>query len=245
MRISLLLPTRQRPSQLLRMVGSALATADNPELLELVTFIDDDDASYDGVNIDDWGLKWTRVRGPRLHDGQVNLSVKWNDCFAESTGDILMHCGDDIVFRTNGWDTAVRDAINSHHGKIAFVWCNDIDFNTDMSHFGTHGFVHRNWTDVVGRFVPPYFVSDFNDTWFNDVAKLAGVCHYLPHHLTEHMHYIWGKAVKDANTEDRLQRHAELKPELLYRSQEMMDQRADEARKLTQFVKEQGDDPIV
>ena len=40
--------------------------------------------------------------------------------------------------------------------------------------FLTHGFLHRNWVETVGYFVPPYFSSDFNDTWLNEVADMIG-----------------------------------------------------------------------
>lgn len=222
MQISLLLPTRQRPHWLRRMADSAVQTANRPDQLQLVTYVDDDDASYDDMAMT---LPWERVRGPRLHDGKVNLSVKWNECWQRATGEIYMHCGDDIIFRTPGWDDAVRDAINDAPANIAFVWCDDGSPNNASAAFGTHGFVHRNWTNIIGRFVPPYFVSDFNDTWFNDVAAAIHAKRYLAEHLTEHMHYIWGKAAKDQNTIERLERHEADNPRELYESQDMIEER--------------------
>ena len=236
--ISLLLPTRQRPGELKRLVESAADTADLPSSISVITYIDDDDPSYANVELP---LHWTKVVGPRLHNGQVNLSVKWNECWqaADTFADIFMHCGDDIVFRTRGWDTAVREAINSKPGKIAFVWCNDYDFGHDRSDFGTHGFVHRNWTTVVGRFVPPYFVSDFNDTWFNDVAEEIGVRVYLKDHLTEHMHYIFNKAKVDLNTQERLERHEQMRPQDLYNDPATQAIRHSEARRLRTYIEAQ------
>lgn len=225
MLISLLLPTRQRPTELTRLVTSALSTASAADDLQLVTYIDDDDPSYDDLKLP---MAWTKVRGPRHHDGLVNLSTKWNHCWEKCDGDVLMHCGDDIVFRTHGWDDAVRDALNSHPGKIAFVWCDD-GGGGNQAAFGTHGFIHRNWAQTVGRFVPPYFVSDYNDTWFNDVADLAQIQHYLPEYLTEHMHYVHGKADKDLNTIERLQRHEANNPRAIYESPPMVAQRRHEA----------------
>lgn len=229
-RISLLLPTRQRPHWLQRLATSARVTAHEPHNVEIVTYIDEDDFMYDTLH--ELDLQWIRVRGPRHHDGHVNLSIKWNECWKSATGDIFMHCGDDIVFRTDGWDTAVREAINSMPGKIAFVWANDYGAGHDRSDFGTHGFVHRNWTDVAGRFVPPYFVSDFNDTWFNDVSMALGVQVYLRDHLTEHMHYIHSKAEIDDNTRDRLARHEAERPDALYFSDAMQLERHAEVMKL-------------
>lgn len=235
MKISILLPTRQRPDGLKRVYESAMATADSPKDLEVVCYIDENDGSYDNVDLP----RLTKVIGPREFDGVVNLSIMWNKCWQNATGDIFMHCGDDIVFRTQGWDTAVKEAINARPGKIAFVWCNDVSPESQRHEFGTHGFVHKNWTSVVGRFVPPYFASDYNDTWFNDVARALGVTTYLHNFLTEHMHYSLGKAEIDQNTKERLNRHAATRPEEIYNQQEMQDERAAEVEKLRNFINAQ------
>lgn len=234
MKISLLLPTRERPENLARLYESAFDTADRPGKIEVVCYIDEDDNSYDSMNF----YNLTKIRGSREHDGITNLSVMWNKCWENATGDIFMHCGDDIVFRTQGWDTAVTEAINARPGKIAFVWCNDVSPESQRNEFGTHGFVHKNWTDITGRFVPPYFASDYNDTWFNDVAKALGVNTYLHHHITEHCHYSLGKAEIDQNTRERLERHTAQRPDLIYNSIEKVKERQEEIEKLRKFISE-------
>lgn len=236
-KISLLLPTRQRPDNLLRFYESAMSTAEDPDSVEVVCYIDEDDNSYDHIEFPNL----VKVRGNRKHDDIVNLSVMWNKCWNEATGDIFGHMGDDIVFRTIGWDTAVREAINARPGKIAFVWCNDYSDESNRNDFGTHGFVHRNWTDVIGRFVPPYFASDYNDTWFNDVSRELNVQTYLHHHVTEHMHYSIGKSEIDQNTRERLDRHASQKPDEIYNSHEKKQERLDEVEKLRGYINEQMD----
>lgn len=234
--ISLLLPTRQRPEWLERLWNSALDTADKPEELELVVYIDDDDKSYDKLKLKTTNV--TFVFGPRLHDGEVNLSVKWNKCWEQARGDYFMHCGDDIVFRTRSWDTAIKEAIDARPGKICFAWCNDTSDESQRNEFGTHGFIHRNWTDIIGRFVPPYFVSDYNDTHFNDVARALNVCTYIHNQVTEHMHYSLGKAPIDKNTEERLTRHERQNPGELYRSKELVEERQKEIEKLMEYINE-------
>lgn len=194
------------------MVDSILATATYPDRVELVTYVDDDDPSYEGVNFD---LTWIQVHGPRYHDGLVNLSIKWNRCYDASTGAILMHCGDDIVFRTAGWDVIVRDAFDDVPDGILFAYGRD--GYQDGNQFGTHGFIHRAWVETVGFFVPPLFSSDFNDTFLNDVAKTIDRHREIPIY-TEHMHYICGKADVDTNTRERLERHQRDRPDLVYES---------------------------
>ena len=230
--ISLLLPSRQRPNELKRLLNSALDTAERPDEVEVVVYIDSDDNTYNSYR----HSQLVKVHGPRLHDGKVNLSVKWNECWKKAKGDYFMHCGDDIIFRTKGWDTAIKEAIDARPGKICFAWCNDVSDESSRHEFGTHGFIHRNWTDVVGRFVPPYFVSDYNDTWFNDVSRKLNVQTYLHNHITEHMHFSLGKSKIDKNTEERLERHTKENPEEIYNSHDKQAEREDEIAKLREYI---------
>lgn len=227
MKISLLLPTRQRPEQFKRFYNSAMETADKPGLIEVVAYRDNDDNSYEKV--DYYNLIW--VSGER-----IVLSEMWNECWKRASGDIYGHMGDDIVFRTQGWDTAIKQAIVARPKKICFVWCNDVSPESQRHEFGTHGFIHKNWTDTVGRFLPPYFVSDYNDTWLNDIARALGVNTYLHQHITEHMHYSLGKAEKDQNTLDRLARHEKERPQDIYNSEEKRLEREAEIEALREFI---------
>lgn len=218
--ISLLCPTRKRPEQLRRMWNSARTTADGP--LELIVYIDDDDDSY---KVLDPVVKV--VSGPR-----IVLSKMWNKCYDQSIGDILMHCGDDIVFRTAHWDTIVRGAIEQYPDRIAFVYGNDGSGVHD-GHFGTHGFVHRNWVATVGYFVPPYFVSDWNDSWLNDVARSIDRHIWVPI-VTSHEHYVFGKAAYDSTYREREERGREARVDEIYNSKGA--EREADAAKLKDFI---------
>lgn len=225
-RISLLLPTRQRPRQLSRLVDSVNATAARPGTIELVTYIDSDDPTYDNLTLD---IDWVKIRGPRVHDdGLVNLSAKWDDCYAACHGDVVMHAGDDIVMCTHAWDDIVREAFDEVPDRILFAYGLD---GIQPSDFGTHGFLSREWVRAVGFFLPPLFSSDYNDVFLNQVAKMVGR-HRLVKILTEHLHYCVGKAPMDRNTQERLERHQHDRPDLLYHSPKVQDMIAAAAAKL-------------
>jgi hypothetical protein len=232
--VSLLLPTRQRRERFIGFYNSAMQTADNPQRVEVVAYVDDDDSSYDGLKLP----RLTLVRGPR-----VVLSEMWNKCWENAKGTIYGHMGDDILFRTKGWDTEIVNAINSFPNKIGLVWGDDLNDESQRNEFCTHGFIHKNWTDVTGRFVPPYFSSDYNDTWFNDVSKGIGKQRYLHHVKTEHMHFSLGKSEMDQNTRDRLERHQRDRPEEIYRSRSCRIERADEIERLRQRAEQKTNKP--
>jgi hypothetical protein len=214
------MPTRERPLNIYRLWQSILETADDVSNIEMILYIDEDDHSYDNLEV-----PFIKVSGER-----IILSEMWNKCYEKASGDILMHCGDDIIFRTKGWDTIVSNKFKEYPDNIAFVYGNDgSNFN---GVFGTHGFIHKDWVEAIGYFVPPYFVSDYNDTWLNDVAKMIGR-HIHVDILTEHMHYLFGKAVIDKNTLDRLDRHNQNGGVAsLYSSLEMQKKRISDAEKL-------------
>lgn len=227
MKISLLLPTRQRPNALREMYESAMNLADNPEDVEVVVYIDNDDNSYEDFN----PPRLKKIGGERK-----TISKCWNDCHRAAKGEIFGHMGDDIRFRTKGWDTIVKNAFDEYPDKIVFVYGDDGMSEVNGYAFGTHGFIHKNWTDTVGRFVPDYYESDYNDTHLNDIAKELKRHVHVPI-MTEHMHFSIGKSELDQNTKDRLERHEKQRPEDIYNSREMRIERADETEKLRQRMK--------
>lgn len=200
--------------------------ANHPGMVEVIYYTDEDDPSYEGLNL----YNTVHCSGER-----IVLSQMWNRCFREATGEIFGHMGDDILFRTEGWDDIVRTEFANKPDRIAFLYGDDRNEESQRHEFGTHGFIHKNWTDVIGRFVPPYFSSDYNDTWFNDVAVAIGRRYQIPI-TTEHMHFSLGKSPMDQNTKDRLERHEKDHPEGIYNSREKRIEREDEIEKLRQYI---------
>jgi glycosyl transferase/beta-hydroxylase protein BlmF len=198
-KISILCPTRGRPESVKRLLESIEATA--AKIPEVILYIDDDDETMRDFVCRDFVYRGhvKKVVGPR-----ITLSECWNECAKIAAGDILMHGGDDIIFESKRWDVQVRRAFGACDDRILFVHGDDGHWGDQ---FGTHGFIHRAWMETVGYFVPPYFSSDFNDTWLNEVANALGRRLFLPF-LTEHMHPLWNKGVWDQTHKDRLARHA-------------------------------------
>lgn len=195
--ISLLLPSRGRPDNIKRLADSAISHADNPEYIELIVYIDDDDNSYDGRTFPEQVKIYSTKR--------TILSKYWNKAYDKAQGPIYMHCGDDIVFQTFHWDTIVQQEFEKYPDKIVLLYGDDGDPNQEKN-FGTHSFIHDNWVKTIGYFVPPYFSSDFNDTWLNDVADGIGRKVKIPI-LTEHMHFAFHKGELDLTHAERLVRH--------------------------------------
>jgi len=200
--ISILCPTRNRPTELTRMVESVYATVSDPTRVEVLFYVDLDD-----------GISVPTIKGLTVPEGsrvdfmvgsRITLTKCWNELLSIAQGDLLMQGNDDVIFRTRGWDEMVEATFNRVTDKILMVHGSDEGMHYNM--FGAHPIVHRKWVDALGYFIPPYFSSDYGDKWVNDLANTIGRRVYLPF-IVEHMHFLFGKATKDATTLERLQRH--------------------------------------
>ena len=216
--ISVLCPTRGRPENVRRLAATALGTAAG--VIELVLYADDD--APGSVPQDVAVMPWVKVvTGPR-----IVLSDTWNKCWERASADVFMMCGDDVAFRTPGWDQVVLAEFGRWADRIVFVHGED---GIQGPGFGSHGFIHRKWADTVGYFSPPWFSCDFCDTWLNHVAITLGRSVRVPI-LTEHMHPNAGKGDWDRTHQERAARGASDNVQALYDS--MADRRAADAGKL-------------
>jgi hypothetical protein len=193
--ISLLCPTRNRVDMLRRMWVSACDTANNPDDLELVLYVDKDDTE-------------TLTLNPMQHRGTIKHIMEnkkepygnlHNICAANASHDILMGCADDVVFRTQGWDTKVLAEFDRIPDKIGYIYPNDGHHGENL---GTHGFFHKNWLDVLGYLVPPIFTVDYSDNYVMDVSKGIGRSIYIEDILVEHMHWTFGKSEFDSTSRE-------------------------------------------
>lgn len=219
-RISILCPTRGRPASVKRLIQSAFDTAYGD--IELIFYCDDDDPFFEANLAAGDGEAVQFLLGHRKV-----LSQCWNVCSEHAKADILMHCGDDIIFRTPGWDDLIVAEFEKVPDKILLVHGDD---GIQGGNVATHGFLHRRWMETVGYFVPPYFASDWNDMWLTEVANMLGRKVYLPNVYTEHMHPVAGKGDWDLTHQERMNRHHAEQVDNLYRT--TGEKRVEDAAKL-------------
>jgi hypothetical protein len=114
--ISILVPSRGRASEFSRLVKSIESMATHSRRVEIVSYHDDDDDPQLFM-YPDFSL-YPFYGHVRLVKPRILLSEAWNQCYRHCAGEILMHCGDDIVFRTPGWDTIVRETFRRFDDRI-------------------------------------------------------------------------------------------------------------------------------
>lgn len=221
---SILVPTLNRPHRMETLYKSIIDTSSNPCGIELFFYIDDTDKESIQFFNEIKSPLVKAIIGPK-----IVLSECWNRLAEKCTGDILMLAGDDIVFKTYMWDKIIKNKIDSIPDKIGFFYGDDRE--SGRWFFGTHGFVHRNWLEAVGRFVPPYFESGFNDIWLNNLAEKINR-KYFCEIVIEHQHHSVNGDIFDSTYEKSQRLRNEC--HILYDSLE--NERIEDSKKLKHFI---------
>jgi hypothetical protein len=184
--ISILTPTRGRPENVRRLIESVFSNAANPASIEIIFYVDQDDSTFPESLINE-NVKV--IVGPRLW-----LSIMQNVLYANARGEIVMYAADDIVMNSRNWDQIVRNEFDKLEDKICVVYGNDNA--THGKSIAIHAFLHRNWINAVGCWVPagrglPY------DLWITEVGRNLDRLIYLPNLEIEHIHYRQGDGKAD------------------------------------------------
>lgn len=156
--VSALIPTRMRPENLTRSISSLLDLAAEPDDVEIMLGMDDDDPRRGDYKYPDKCV--VRV-GPRR--GYQGLHHYYNDLAAHCRGDFIMLWNDDTEVLTQGWDALLRD------GPLFSVQNprRDVKPTTDY----TFPVMGRPVYEAMGHFAR----NPYNDAYVSHVAFYSGV----------------------------------------------------------------------
>lgn len=184
--ISILVPTLNRPDSVETFAKAVDETTDDPSNVEIVYGVhEDDNASIERIPHVDSQTKIS-VRHEiidRFHDGKPHLSFLWNQIFDKAKYPIVGYFGDDVIFKTPGWDKEVRQEMKD---RSVMVLCNDVHVQKGKQ--ATLFFTHRTFHEKVGYYLSMNFRRWFADTMWDMVYKGSGRLHYREDIITEHLH---------------------------------------------------------
>jgi GT2 family glycosyltransferase len=232
--LSILLPTRGRPSLVYRLFESLSQTTSDAENLEVILYLDEDDIpsheiSYPLLKI----IKLIRPVGK-------SMGKMIRECYEASQGRYIIIMNDDAVFRTKGWDLSVMEAFSRFPDDVAFVYANDLDRGRRMP---TFPILSRKVCELTRGVCPDGYLNLYIDAHLLDVFnQLKRLGHdriiYLKNVIVEHMHYALGKSEHDKtyvkkspSADDRL-------------FVALAEERRNMARRLAQYIETQEDDRI-
>ena len=194
--ISIILPTRGRSVNLIRLVESIILTTTNTENIEVCICVDHDDMESASALIpfsDKIDIKIA------IGSRQKKHGFYWNRAWQLATGDVLQMSSDDFIYRTKGWDVEILKEINKFEDKMVFVYGED---GIQRGKLGTHFFIHRRWADALGEFVQMHTNVFYHDTWVDVLGTRIGRRKYRDDLLFEHMHPAARKAKQDQTHRD-------------------------------------------
>lgn len=184
--IHIITPSRGRPEKLKRMWQSALQTAAEPDKLFLhygihveeeqaygTCLMLDPNSGFRGATqmyfVKDWGT----VHSVNFLAAQA---MTYDDCR------LMYLVGDDTIFSTPCWDTALRNEYATLKNKVhIFSLLDSRDEN------GTpHPVVTREFWNAMGYLACPIFMHWYADSWLVEVAKSNGCFTHLKEYLLIH-----------------------------------------------------------
>jgi hypothetical protein len=113
---------------------------------------------------------------------KTNLAKYYNMIYDQTKtktepGTVVSQVGDDMVFRTKGWDERMLALINTYKG-IGVFWCND-DFIA-KERCPVNLFVTRQFIEATGKpFMCEEFPADMIDYIWGKIGKYTRTSHYL------------------------------------------------------------------
>lgn len=224
--ISILVPTKKRPNNLIRFVDNIATTADNVNDIELCLYLDDDD---------DISIPAVQQIAEKINTQAIQGNLKlgsqmYNELYKLAQGKIYMISADDIIFKNKGWDTLVKNVFEKYEDKILYLYGED---GFQHGRIGTHGFIHSNWIDILGYTLPWKLSFAYVDEWLTELAARVGRNIYLPELVIEHLHPCVGKAPNDETYNTR----AEVSNNLAEYYKSLEPDRIKDAERLRQYIK--------
>ncbi|QRI46033.1 glycosyltransferase [Streptomyces phage Watermoore] len=184
MRIMVLVPTRGRPENAIRLSHAIQTTAD----VDVLFCVDDDDEKleeYKQANLD-------LYTGPRKRlVGTLNdVSAMYADDY-----EIIGFLGDDTLPQTYRWDYEITNVFK----RNMVAYAND---GHQREGLPTGVFLDSRIVKTLGYMVPPTFIHLFADNYWKALGDALGTLTYLEHVDIEHLHPYAGKAQHDKTYEE-------------------------------------------
>lgn len=178
-----IVPVRGRPANAVRLSEAFAATAKTADLL-LVT--DDDDRSYDGLDLAITPLWLPLPRqptGPKVNAAAVPYAKRYR---------ALMFMGDDNVPVTPGWDEQMLAVLDAMGTGICYP--NDLSPHADLP---CSAMVSAGIVTALGWMCEPSLSHFFVDNVWGELGRQPGCLHRCDDVIIDHRHPIWGKAPPD------------------------------------------------
>jgi hypothetical protein len=180
-----IVPSRTRPQSVARLLG---AWTDTGATADLVVLVDDDDPTLAEYRAVVEGTVADLIVGPRQRIGPL---VNDHALSLAATYDCVGFMGDDHCPRTPGWD----ERILAESTPWTVVYGDDL---LQGARIPTAVFMGTRLIRELGYFNPPGLEHLYLDDSWKTYGQALGTLRYLPDVVIEHLHFVNGKAPRDA-----------------------------------------------
>ena len=183
-KLTLMVPTYKRIEWIERFLSSAERMADQIDNIEFVVCYNKKDLkTKEYLQTREWVAAHKLIEETTV---QPNLSKYFNLMYDQTDCEVVSMLGDDMIFETKGYDTALLNEINKYNGNGIF-WCNDKYIAREK--LCVNLFVTRDFVKCTGKdFMAPMFKADMIDAVWFEVGRLTHNLHYLKDVIIHHKH---------------------------------------------------------
>ena len=237
MKISILVPTRERMNNRLTLLFSVLTTVSDINNVNVYYGVDKDDPTLETIKKVAKAIPCLKVVEIENNGEFLGLGKLWNILVNNSTEEIISMIGDDMVFKTKDWDLKILEEFKScPEDNIKAVHCNDDCHGAKLA---VNLFCHRKYAEIMGGFMREEFKINWVDQWLHQVFSAFNRLTYRGDIMIEHRHWVLGKNVKD-KTADRMAVADvnKISDKLWY---DLVDERISDVKKMSSYLKLEPD----
>jgi len=224
MKISILLPTRNRVKMVMKTLNSLYDTVSDKNRLEVILGLDYDDPSIEELKNEIKTFKGCDIKLSIFNErhGYVNLHKYINKLANEASGDWLYLWNDDSYIITQDWDKLL-EPYNENFVLLSPKVKENPNYPGTM-----FPFIPKKWIEVTGH----YSLNCHNDTWVEEIAKSLNIFVYIPMWVSHLRDKFRSGQLTDQTWQERVQ------DKKGFRSEEMKQNRKKDVQKLKNFIEE-------
>ena len=235
MKISLLVPSRERLNLKLTLISSIITTVSDINNVELIFGIDEDDPTRDIVYNIAKAIPFVKIVDIKNDGKFIGINRIWNILADNCKEDIFGYIGDDMIFKTQNWDTEILKEFNKDNcppDNIKLVHC--FDGHRTYDEISINAFVHRKYYEVLGYFCREEFLVNWSDRWMYQTFKAFNRVKYRNDIHIHHNHWVYNDRKKDKTAERMLSDNKDKISDKFWLS--LAPQRIEDVEKLSDYL---------
>jgi len=235
MKISLLVPSRERLNLKLTLISSIITSVKDINNVELVFGVDEDDPTRETAYKIADAIPFVRIVDIKNNGKFIGINKIWNILADNTKEEIFGYIGDDMIFMTPNWDEMIMKEFTEPDlpkDKIKLVHC--YDGHRMRDEICVNAFVHRKYYEVLGYFTKEDFLINWSDQWMYQTFAAFHRVKWIKDIHIQHNHWIYGGRKKD-KTADRMlsDNHDKISDNLWY---SLAPQRIEAVKKLSKYL---------